>query len=92
MDQFLGEIRLLPYNFAPRDWVACDGAQLPLNGTTAPLFSLIGTVFGGDGKTNFKLPDLREKSPFPQNTQGGYYIAMNGVFPPRADEPTDSAE
>jgi microcystin-dependent protein len=82
MDPFIGEIRLLPYNFAPRDWAACNGAQLPIQSNVA-LFSLIGTAFGGDGQTNFNLPDLRDKSPFPQNTQGGYYIALNGVFPER---------
>jgi microcystin-dependent protein len=92
MDPFIGEIRLLPYNFAPRFFVACDGAQLPLNEETSTLFALIGNAFGGDGKTNYKLPDLRDKSPFPPNTQGGYFIATNGVFPPRGDEPPDSAE
>ena len=55
---FLGEIRLLPFNFAPRGWAFCQGQLLPINQNTA-LFSLLGTTYGGNGTTNFALPDLR---------------------------------
>ncbi len=79
MEPLLGEIRLLPFNFAPRGWAACNGAVLPISQYQA-LFSLLGTTYGGDGRTNFALPDLRSKSPFPAGVIG-YCIAMQGVFP-----------
>jgi microcystin-dependent protein len=55
---FLGEIRLVPYNFAPKGWAFCDGQILAISQNTA-LFSLLGTTYGGNGQTNFALPDLR---------------------------------
>lgn len=57
-DQFVAEIRLFPYNFVPRGWAKCEGQLLPLSQNTA-LFSLLGTTYGGNGTTNFALPDLR---------------------------------
>ena len=81
MEAYLGEISLFPYNFAPRGWAACNGAILPISQNQA-LFSLLGTTFGGDGRTNFALPDLRSKSPFPAGVIG-YCIAVQGVFPSR---------
>ena len=57
-DPFLGEIRLFPYTFAPRGWAFCNGQVLPISQNTA-LFALIGTIYGGDGRTTFALPDLR---------------------------------
>jgi microcystin-dependent protein len=54
----LGEIRIFAGNFAPRDWMFCDGSKVPTSQYTA-LFSLLGTTYGGDGKTYFQLPDLR---------------------------------
>ena len=80
MEPFLGEIRLFPYSYAPRGWVACDGQTLQITQNTA-LFSLLGTTFGGDGRTTFALPDLRGKAPF--TGQGGYCIAMQGAYPAR---------
>jgi len=62
MDPFIGEIRIFAGNFAPRDWALCDGRSLPVNQYQA-LFALLGTIYGGDGKTNFKLPDLRGRVP-----------------------------
>lgn len=56
-EPFIGEIRILPYNFAPRGWAACDGQLLPISQNTA-LFSLLGTAYGGDGRTTFGLPNL----------------------------------
>lgn len=57
-DPFLGEIRLFPYNFAPRGWAFCQGQILAISQNTA-LFSLLGTTYGGNGTTTFALPDLR---------------------------------
>ncbi len=61
-DPFLGEIRQVGFNFAPRGWAFCDGQLLPIAQNTA-LFSLLGTQYGGDGRTTFALPDLRGRSP-----------------------------
>ena len=57
-DPFVAEIRIFPFNFAPKGWAFCDGQLLPLSQNTA-LFSLLGTVYGGDGKSTFALPDLQ---------------------------------
>lgn len=57
-DPFVGEIRAFPFNFAPHGWALCDGQLLPLSQNTA-LFSLLGTTYGGDGRSTFGLPDLR---------------------------------
>jgi microcystin-dependent protein len=57
-EPFLGEVRAFGFNFAPRGWALCHGALLPLAQNTA-LFSLLGTTYGGDGRSNFALPDLR---------------------------------
>lgn len=61
-DPFVAEIRIFPFNFAPRGWAWCDGQILPLSQNTA-LFSLLGTTYGGDGKSNFALPDLQGRAP-----------------------------
>lgn len=62
MDPFVAEIRIFPFNFAPRGWAWCDGQLLPLSQNTA-LFSLLGTTYGGNGKSNFALPDLQGRTP-----------------------------
>src|SRR5258706_183819 len=62
MDPFVAEIRIFPFNFAPKGWAWCDGQLLPLSQNTA-LFSLLGTTYGGDGKSNFALPDLQGSAP-----------------------------
>lgn len=62
MDPFVAEIRIFPFNFAPKGWAFCDGQILPLSQNTA-LFSLLGTTYGGDGKSNFALPDLQGRAP-----------------------------
>ncbi|CAN7556018.1 MULTISPECIES: phage tail protein [unclassified Paenibacillus] len=62
MDQFLGEIRIFPFNFAPTGWVQCNGQILPIQ-QYAALFSLLGTMYGGNGSTNFALPDLQGRVP-----------------------------
>ena len=61
-DQFLGEIRIFPFNFAPTGWAACNGQLMPISQNTS-LFALIGTFYGGDGKTNFALPNLQDSAP-----------------------------
>lgn len=61
-EPFIGELRAFPYNFAPRGWALCEGQLLPIAQNTA-LFSLLGTTFGGDGRTTFGLPDLRGRVP-----------------------------
>jgi microcystin-dependent protein len=57
-DNFLGELRVVPFNFAPTGWALCEGQLLPISQNTA-LFSLLGTNYGGDGKSTFGLPDYR---------------------------------
>jgi microcystin-dependent protein len=80
-EAFLGEIRIFAGNFAPNGWALCEGQLLPIAQNTA-LFSLLGTMYGGDGKTNFALPDLRGRvvmafgqgpglSPYQQGQVGG---------------------
>ena len=61
-DPFVAEIRIFPFNFAPRGWAFCDGQLLPLSQNTA-LFSLLGTIYGGNGNSNFALPNLQGRAP-----------------------------
>jgi microcystin-dependent protein len=74
MDPFLGETRLVPFAFAPRGWAFCAGQLLPINQNQA-LFALLGTAYGGDGRTTFALPDLRGRVPVGagQNVTGSAY-------------------
>lgn len=67
---FIGEIRLFAGNFAPRSWAFCDGQLLPISQNTA-LFSILGTTYGGDGRTTFGLPDLRGRVPLGARTGPG---------------------
>jgi microcystin-dependent protein len=75
MDPFLGEIRMFGGNFAPAGWATCDGQLLPIAQNTA-LFSLIGTIYGGNGQTTFALPDLRGR--LPVHTGSGLAIGQAG--------------
>lgn len=61
-DPFVAEIRIFPFNFAPKGWAWCDGQLLPISQNTA-LFSLLGTTYGGDGRSNFALPDMQGNAP-----------------------------
>jgi microcystin-dependent protein len=61
-EPFLSEIRIMSFGFAPRGWALCNGQSLPINQNQA-LFSLLGTTFGGDGRTNFALPNLQGRTP-----------------------------
>ncbi len=60
-DQFVAEIRIFPFNFPPTGWAFCDGQIMPISQNTA-LFALLGTVYGGDGKSTFALPDLQGRA------------------------------
>jgi len=69
-DQFVAEIRIFPFNFPPTGWAFCDGQLMPISQNTA-LFSLLGTTYGGDGKSTFALPDLQGSAPMqPGQGQG----------------------
>lgn len=69
-DPFVAEIRIFPFTFAPKGWAFCDGQLLPLSQNTA-LFSLLGTTYGGNGKTNFALPNLQGRAPMQQGQGAG---------------------
>ena len=70
MDPFVAEIRIFPFNFAPRVWAWCDGQLMPISQNTA-LFSLLGTTYGGDGQSTFALPDMQDNAPMqPGQGQG----------------------
>jgi len=69
-EPFLGEIRMVGFNFAPRGWTFCDGQLLPIADNSA-LFSLLGTTYGGDGRNTLGLPDLRGRVPIHVGTGGG---------------------
>ena len=69
-DQFVAEVRIFPFNFAPTGWAKCNGQLLPISQNTA-LFSLLGTTYGGDGKSTFALPNLQGSAPMhPGQGQG----------------------
>ncbi len=69
-EPFLGEIRMFGFNFPPRGWAGCDGQLLPISNNSA-LFSLYGTIYGGDGRTTFGLPDLRGRTALNMGTGPG---------------------
>lgn len=69
-EPFLAEIRIVGFNFAPRGWAFCDGQLLPINQNQS-LYSLLGTTYGGDGRTSFALPDLRGRVPIHVGASNG---------------------
>jgi microcystin-dependent protein len=80
MDQaYIGTIVLVGFNFAPVGWAFCNGQTLPINQNQA-LFALLGTTYGGDGMSNFKLPTLNAGA---LQTGLNYIICLNGIFPQR---------
>ena len=82
-NQYLGEIRAFGFNFAPEGWAQCNGQLMSIAQTTA-LFSLLGTTYGGDGRTTFALPDLRTSGiPAGPGITVPYCIALRGNFPSR---------
>ena len=72
-EPFLAEVKIVGFNFPPRGWAYCDGQILPINQNQS-LFSLLGTTYGGDGRTSFALPDLRGRTPI--HTGGGHSIGQ----------------
>ncbi len=74
-EPFLAEIRMVGFNFAPRGWAFCDGQILPINQNQS-LYSLLGTTYGGDGRTSFALPDLRGRAPI--HTGDGNVLGSRG--------------
>ena len=74
-DPFLAEIRIFSFDFAPKGWALCNGQLLPINQNQA-LFSLLGTTFGGDGQTNFALPNLRGR--VPNHVGSGHTLGEQG--------------
>lgn len=76
-DPFVAEIRIFPFNFAPKGWAFCDGQLLPISQNTA-LFSLLGTTYGGDGKSTFALPDLQGQAPMHQGQGPGLSLRALG--------------
>jgi microcystin-dependent protein len=66
-EPFIGEVRLASFGFPPKGWAACNGQLLPINQNQA-LFSILGTTYGGDGRVNFALPDLRGRMPLHTGT------------------------
>jgi microcystin-dependent protein len=74
-EPFLSEIRLMSFVFAPKGWALCNGQLLPINQNQA-LFSLLGTTFGGDGRVNFALPDLRARTPI--HVGSGHTVGERG--------------
>jgi microcystin-dependent protein len=76
-EPFLSEIRIFSFVYAPRGWALCNGQLLPINQNQA-LFSLLGTTYGGNGQTNFALPDLRGRTPIHTGGQIGALLGQNG--------------
>ena len=76
-DQFLGQLALVGFNFCPRNWAEADGQLLAISQYTA-LFSLFGTMYGGDGRTSFGLPDLRGRAPIHEGNGAGLQTYQQG--------------
>jgi len=74
---FLGEVRMFAGNFAPRGWALCEGQLLAISSNSA-LFSILGTMYGGDGRTTFGLPDLRGRAPVAVGTGPGLTEVKQG--------------
>ncbi len=93
-DYFLGEIRIFAGNYAPNDWAKCDGTSMPIS-TNQTLFSLLGATFGGNGTTNFNLPDMRGRLPIHYGSGSGLtnrplgtMVGTETVIPSTASLPT----
>src|SRR5437016_11960114 len=74
-DPFMGEVKIISWNFAPKGWAFCNGQLLPINQNQA-LFSLLGTTYGGDGRVNFALPNLQGR--LPNGTGGSFTLGQVG--------------
>ena len=80
MEYFIGEIVLFPYNFVPQHFAKCEGQLMSISNNEV-LYSLLSNKFGGDGRMDFALPDLRGAEPIPGT---GYYMALTGIYPARS--------
>lgn len=97
-EPFLGEVKIVSFNFAPKGWASCNGQLLPINQNQA-LFSILGTLYGGDGRVNFALPNLQGKIPIhagPNFVQGQFggesdHILFSLELPPHTHAPTGSS-
>ncbi len=74
-DPFIGEIKVISFNFPPKGWAFCNGQLLPINQNQA-LFSILGTVYGGDGRTTFALPNFQSRLPLHQGN--GFTLGQRG--------------
>ena len=74
-EPFLGEVKMISWNFPPKGWAFCNGQLLPINQNQA-LFSILGTTYGGDGRTTFALPDLRSRTPL--HVGNGFTLGQQG--------------
>lgn len=87
MEEYLATVKRFAGTFAPRGFADCDGRLLPINQWQA-LFALLGTAYGGNGQTNFALPDMRDRDkhgqpiPFGSNGKPRWIICIEGPFPP----------
>ena len=79
MEWFTGQIQLFAFNYAPKGWMPCDGRILQIR-EYSNVFALLGTTYGGDGQTNFALPNLVGKEPI---AGSAYCICVYGIYPPR---------
>jgi microcystin-dependent protein len=77
-EPYVGEIRMVGFNFAPVDWAFCDGSLLAISENDT-LFNLIGTTYGGDGQNTFALPDLRGRIPFHQGSNAGNTLVIGEI-------------
>lgn len=81
MDAYIGTICLFPYDFVPKNWARCEGQQMVLSQFT-PLFSILGTKYGGNGRTTFALPKIAPIK-LSNDCLLHYCINLRGIFPPR---------
>ncbi len=79
MEGYIGEVRMFGADYAPENWMACQGQELEINGF-AQLFSVISNIFGGDGRSTFKLPDLRGRVPWGALPNGGTAWTIGGMI------------
>jgi microcystin-dependent protein len=86
-EPFLAEIKIIGFNFAPRGWAFCDGQILPINQNQS-LYSLLGTTYGGDGRTSFALPDLRGRTPIHGSTRRRVSLTGLRQYPRRRTGPS----
>ena len=84
MDEYIGMVKLFAGNFAPANYAFCDGSEMPIT-ADMPLFSIIGTTYGGNGTSTFKLPNMDASFTAKDGTTQTlkYIICLQGMFPPR---------